>query len=77
VEFIFSRELQANQPRHAILRQLLEAVDDDRAEFGRFLALFVTQASADAECLSRVDVNNDDPAKCDEEESLFLTPSCT
>jgi hypothetical protein len=33
-----------NAPRHAVARELLEAVDDDRADLRRVLALLVGEA---------------------------------
>ena len=38
----------------SVLRQLLEAIRDDRAEFGELVALLVSQAHTEVECLGGV-----------------------
>lgn len=38
-------------PRHTVARELLEAVDNDRADFGRVLALLIGEAGPNIESL--------------------------
>ena len=50
---------QSNWPGYPVLGKLLEAIGNDRPDFGRLLALFVAQARTDVECLHR-EVNDTD-----------------